>query len=136
MNKQAKEDYQNLWNEFVEVLPTLVKSGAIGSAKGYTRKLHKLFEGIFETDEITDEESMMPDDDKVNNPTHYQSIDVEVDVDAITCMRAAFGKGDVKAFCLCNAMKYIFRSSFKGKNIDIEKAVWYLNKFLELGGYE
>ena len=85
---------------------------------------------------ILDEDGMFRDDDKVNNPTHYQSIDAEVDVDAITCMRAAFGKVDVKSFCLCNAMKYIFRSSSKGQNTDINKAVWYLNKFLELGGYE
>lgn len=76
------------------------------------------------------------DNPKIDNPTHYQSIDAELNIDAITCMRAAFGKDDVKSFCLCNAMKYVFRSSSKGQNVDIGKAIWYLNKFLELGGYE
>ena len=49
MNKQAKEDYQNLWNEFIEVLPTLVKVGAVGSAKEYARKLNGFFTDIFKT---------------------------------------------------------------------------------------
>lgn len=136
MNKQAKEDYQNLWNEFVEVLPTLVKSGAAGSAKGYARKLNGFFTDIFETTDAIDGEGMMPDDDKVNNPTHYQSMMGDINIDCITAMRAAFGDTDVKSFCLLNSFKYLFRASSKGQNTDIHKAHWYLNKFLELGGYE
>ena len=75
-------------------------------------------------------------DPQIDNPTHYQSMVAGLDIDAISCMRAAFGDNDVKAFCLCNSMKYIFRSSTKGQNQSIAKAIWYLNKFLELGGYE
>ena len=66
----------------------------------------------------------------------YSDMVAGLDIDAISCMRAAFGDNDVKAFCLCNSMKYIFRSSSKGQNQSIAKAIWYLNKFLELGGYE
>lgn len=73
--------------------------------------------------------------DNVNAPTHYQSKENGIDIDAITCMRAAFGDVSVKDFCLNNAMKYVFRSASKGKDEDIKKAIWYLNKFLELGGY-
>ena len=76
------------------------------------------------------------DNPQIDNPTHYQSMVAGLDIDAITCMRAAFGDNDVKAFCLCNSLKYIFRSSSKGQNQSIAKAIWYLNKFLELGGYE
>ena len=76
------------------------------------------------------------DNPQIDNPTHYQSMVAGLDIDAISCMRAAFGDNDVKAFCLCNSMKYIFRSSSKGQNQSIAKAIWYLNKFLELGGYE
>jgi hypothetical protein len=82
-----------------------------------------------------DNDGMMPDDDKVN-PTHYTSYDPEINISCIDAMRAAFGKEDVKTFCLVNSFKYIYRSSSKGKNTDISKAVWYLNKFLELGGYD
>ena len=49
-------------------------------------------------------------------------------------MRAAFGDEEVAVFCKLNAFKYNWRSSSKGKNTDIEKAIWYLNKYLELGG--
>ena len=80
-----------------------------------------------------------PDDDQVNNPSHYQSVDRDLElqgIDAITCMRAAFGTDTVKDFCICNALKYIYRHSSKGGNTDIQKAIWYLNKYLELGGYE
>lgn len=36
-------------------------------------------------------------------------------------------------FCLGNAVKYILRSSFKGTQIDdLKKAVWYINRYIEL----
>lgn len=75
-----------------------------------------------------------PDDDMVNNPSHYQSIDGTLNIDCITAMQAAFGRYETAVFCKLNAFKYIYRSSSKGKNTDIQKAQWYLNKFLELGG--
>jgi hypothetical protein len=42
------------------------------------------------------------------------------------------GKEKVKAFCICNAFKYLYRHGRKNGREDIEKAVWYLNKYLEL----
>ena len=71
-----------------------------------------------------------PDIDPVN-PAHYQSLEKE-GVDCITAMISAFGVDDVKAFCRCNAFKYNWRASSKGGNTDIQKAIWYLNKYLEL----
>ena len=85
---------------------------------------------------LLDEDGMFPDDDKVNNPTHYQSMMGNINIDCITAMRAAFADAEVKSFCLLNSFKYLFRASSKGQNTDIHKAQWYLNKFLELGGYE
>lgn len=75
-----------------------------------------------------------PDNDMVNNPSHYQSMDGTLNIDCITAMQAAFGRYETAVFCKLNAFKYIYRSSSKGKNTDIQKAQWYLNKFLELGG--
>jgi len=72
------------------------------------------------------------ENDMVNNPVHYQSMVKDLNIDAITCMRAAYGDEDVKAFCLCNAFKYLFRCYSKGGNEDIQKAIWNLNKYLEL----
>ena len=69
--------------------------------------------------------------DVVNHPDHYQSKS-SVQIECIDAMRAAFGDEAVAYFCLCNAMKYIYRCETKGGNNDIRKANWYLNKYLEL----
>jgi hypothetical protein len=74
--------------------------------------------------------------DMINNPGHYQSMVKDLNIDAISCMRAAYGDEDVKSFCLCNALKYLFRCYSKGGNEDIKKCQWYLNKFMELGGMD
>ena len=39
-----------------------------------------------------------------------------------------------KDFCLCNALKYIYRHRRKNGLEDIQKAIWYLNKAVELDG--
>ena len=55
-----------------------------------------------------------------------------LNIDCLTAMRAAFGDEEVAIWCKLNAFKYNWRSSSKGENIDIGKAIWYLNKYLEL----
>ena len=66
--------------------------------------------------------------DYVNHPSHYQGNGIE----CIDAMEAAFGREEVASFCKLNAFKYIWRSLNKGKCIeDIEKAIWYLNKYKE-----
>lgn len=81
---------------------------------------------------LFDVDGMMPDDDKINHPSHYSSFVSGLHIEAIDCMRAAFGDDDVKAFCVCNALKYVYRHKSKGEDTDIQKAIWYLNKYLEL----
>ena len=76
-----------------------------------------------------------PDNDPVNKPSHYQSY-TNNGIECIDAMTAAFGKECVASFCKANAFKYIWRCSSKGGNQDIQKAIWYLNKFLEVGGCE
>lgn len=68
--------------------------------------------------------------DPVSHPAHYASSKFE----CIDVMAEAIGLEDVKGFCLCNAFKYIYRCTRKHKTPveDVEKAIWYLNKFLEL----
>lgn len=80
------------------------------------------------------EASDFPDDDQVNHPSHYQSMSNKVKIECIDAMRAAFGDYEVSVWCRINAFKYIYRADSKGGNTDIEKAIWYLKKFLELGG--
>ena len=76
------------------------------------------------------------DDNMVDHPTHYQSYNNDLKIECIDAMRAAFGDEHVKAFCICNAIKYLYRCYSKGRNIDVKKAIWYQNKFLEMGGCE
>ena len=66
--------------------------------------------------------------DNVNHPAHYntgkyESIDVMVETQGVNA---------VKNFCICNAFKYIYRHRFKNGVEDIKKAIWYLNKYVEL----
>lgn len=68
--------------------------------------------------------------EEVNHPDRYaggkfECIDVMLDV---------FGADAVKHFCILNAFKYIWRAEKKNGIEDIKKAVWYLNKYIELGG--
>ena len=67
--------------------------------------------------------------DNVNHPKHYNVGNFE----CIEVMENVFGCEAVMNFCLCNAFKYMFRCEHKqNKHEDIEKAVWYLNKWISL----
>ena len=66
--------------------------------------------------------------DNVNRPAHYTQGGIE----CIDAMISAFGKEAVKTYCRINAFKYLWRSEHKNHTEDIRKAIWYLNKYLEL----
>lgn len=66
--------------------------------------------------------------DMVNHPSHYETGKFE----CIEVMEEAIGIEAVKDFCICNAFKYIYRHKNKNGMEDIEKAIWYLNKYKEL----
>lgn len=73
-----------------------------------------------------------PQQEEINHPDRYawgkfECIDVMLDV---------FGKDAVLHFCMLNAFKYLWRAEKKNGIEDIKKAVWYLNKYIELGGAE
>lgn len=66
--------------------------------------------------------------DNVNHPAHYETgkfecIDVMVETQGIEA---------TQAFCVCNAFKYLYRHNNKNGVEDIQKANWYLTKYLEL----
>lgn len=69
--------------------------------------------------------------DNVNHPSHYQK---EGRKECIEEMIENFGVEAVKHFCLCNAYKYMYRHEQKNGDEDIDKAIWYLKKYAELGG--
>lgn len=83
---------------------------------------------------IKDAHKVLDEEDMVNNPSHYQSMTANLNIDCITAMQAAFGMYETAVFCKLNAFKYIWRATSKGGNQDIDKALWYLEKYRKLGG--
>lgn len=66
--------------------------------------------------------------DNVNSPKHYTASNLE----CIDVMKEVFGLDTVKDFCICNAWKYLWRHRIKNGKEDIEKCIWYLNRYLSL----
>lgn len=64
----------------------------------------------------------------VNNPEHYCSGNIE----CIDAMESAYGIEAVKNFCICNAFKYLWRFNKKNKDEDVNKMMWYINKYKDL----
>lgn len=68
-------------------------------------------------------------EDNVNHPKHYQGKHECIDE-----MIAMFGVEAVKHFCMCNVYKYRYRAAAKNGQEDLDKADWYMDKLIELGG--
>ena len=66
----------------------------------------------------------------VDHPVHYKGDKFE----CIDVMEEVYGKEAVQHFCILNAFKYIYRQNKKNGSEDVRKAIWYLNKYLELEG--
>jgi len=64
----------------------------------------------------------------VNHPDHYTQGEIET-IDVIQYLTSDL-KG-IKAVCIGNVIKYVMRCNYKNGWEDIEKAKWYLDKFLE-----
>ena len=66
--------------------------------------------------------------DMVSHPPHYETGKFE----CIDVMIETQGVEATKNFCVCNALKYIYRHKRKNGLEDIKKAIWYLDKFVDL----
>jgi hypothetical protein len=71
-----------------------------------------------------------PIEDIVNHPAHYTQGGIE----CIDAMKAAFGADELAVYCKIAAFKYIWRCEHKNGLEDVKKAVWYLNKYIDLKG--
>lgn len=64
--------------------------------------------------------------DPVSKPQHYNQRSME----CIDWIRVALeGLEGEEAYCVGAALKYIWRCKDKGGAVDIDKAIWYLNRF-------
>lgn len=65
--------------------------------------------------------------DVVNRPAHYTQ-----GIECIDEMLAIFGRNEVMSFCKLNVWKYRKRALYKNGQEDMDKADWYMNKYIEL----
>lgn len=67
--------------------------------------------------------------DPVDHPAHYET---GCGFECIDVLLETQGAEAVEGFCVCNAMKYLYRHRRKGGLEDVRKARWYLDKYIEL----
>lgn len=66
--------------------------------------------------------------DMVNHPSHYNQGGIE----CIDCIKSAIvGKVGIEAFCVGNAIKYLFRYEEKNGIEDVKKARWYIDRLIK-----
>lgn len=82
---------------------------------------------ITQTDEQPEDELPEEQPDMVNRPPHYTH-----GMECIDEMIAIFGVASVMNFCICNAWKYRKRALYKNGQEDMDKADWYIKKYMEL----
>lgn len=68
------------------------------------------------------------DIDPVNHPSHYETGKFE----CIDVMVETMGIDATMEFCVCNAFKYLYRHKRKNGIQDLEKAKWYIEKYIDL----
>lgn len=80
--------------------------------------------------DMSDIQPCMPQKEQVNHPNHYNQGQFE----CIAIMESIYGIEATMNFCLLCAFKYIWRTNDKDGIQDIDKAIWYLQKYKELQG--
>ena len=80
--------------------------------------------------DMSDIQLCMPRKEQVNHPNHYNQGQYE----CIAVMESIYGIEATMNFCLLCAFKYTWRTNDKDGIQDIDKAIWYLQKYKELQG--
>ena len=95
--------------------------------KLHPNEIERNYNIIFGSGE-TAEDPVGKHEDSVNHPSHYTQGGIE----CIDAMKSAFGADELAVYCKIAAFKYIWRCELKNGSEDVKKAIWYLQKFLEL----
>lgn len=73
-------------------------------------------------------EAQPPENDAVNHPRHYTRGGIEC-IDAIEA--ATVGLSGIDAYCIGNAIKYLWRFKDKNGTEDLQKAIWYIRRLAD-----
>ena len=69
------------------------------------------------------------EDDVVNNPEHYNTGNIE----CIEAIEESMSSVAFKGYLKGNAMKYLWRYDYKGKQVeDLRKCQWYLSRLTDM----
>ena len=90
----------------------------------------------FDWDRVTNKTGLEPwatlaeeEEDMVGAPKHYNSGNIE----CIEAIEESMSSVAFKGYLKGNAMKYLWRYDYKGKQVeDLQKAGWYLNKLTDM----
>ena len=81
------------------------------------------------TEEELDEHIFAEEEDVVNNPSHYNTGNIE----CIEAIEESMTPEAYKGYLKGNCMKYLWRYDYKGKPVeDLEKAGWYLLRLTDI----
>lgn len=70
-------------------------------------------------------ESLISEDDVINNPVHYQGT-----IECIDCIQASMPAKEFQGYLRGNIMKYVYRYEDKNLVEDLKKARWYLDRLI------
>jgi len=88
-----------------------------------------LLKSLWDDEEEDDED----DEDVVNNPEHYNTGAVE----CIEAIEESMSSVAFKGYLKGNAMKYLWRYDYKGKQVeDLQKCQWYLARLTQVVVFE
>ena len=62
----------------------------------------------------------------VDHPSHYTQGPIE----CIEALESALGPEGFKGYCKGCAIKYLWRTDYKGEIEDLRKAEWYINRLI------
>ena len=84
--------------------------------------------GAMVDQELKDDDRREYFPDPVESPVHYNTGSVE----CIEAIKASMGDREFEGYLKGNAMKYLWRYTYKGKPVeDLKKAQWYLARLTE-----
>lgn len=100
---------------------------------GYSHEVHARYTCSHNCDACWDsplpDKESLPTVDNVNHPAHYE---LPGGIECFDVLLATQGLEAVKSFCICNAVKYLFRRNRKNGDEDVKKAAWYIAKYIDL----
>lgn len=92
------------------------------------------YSSVYANSQLTPADSQFAPADyatEIDHPAHYAG-----KIECIDAMLETMGWADVRTFCLCSAFQYLWPCKKKHAipTEDVEKALWYLEKYIKLGG--